>query len=126
MFALLRNRCLVAIAVLTAIGGFAGSVEAGWVTVRNDTNKPIVVQATTTVNGQTRPCKPIRLLPGETVREFHTPGQRTVEVFDGQSPHRSLCSGTITVKHENQIYSVGCEGKAVQITAVAPGGTDRR
>lgn len=103
--------CLIAV-------GSVRSADAGWVTIKNDTNRVLVVQCGTTTNGQMKRCKPIRLLPGESAREFHTPPSLTVEVFDGQSPNKLLHTSTQGIKTENQSYSVGLNGQSVVVLPV--------
>ncbi len=116
---------LPAAAALLAVVGVAHPADAGWVTVKNDTNKAIVIQETVCVNGQPRQGKPIRLLPGESLREFQTsPGTRTVEVFDGQNPSKSLGSATLALRADPQVFSVTTDGRSARITAVAGKGTD--
>src|SRR5687768_3934548 len=99
MFPVLRSRLLTLTAALVLFVGSAGAADAGWVTIRNDTNATIVLQQTTCANGQPKRGKPVRLLPGETVREWQCGGTVTkVEVFDGQNPNKSLYAGSLTIK----------------------------
>ena len=116
----LRTHLLATVAVLAALVGFANAAEAGWVTIKNDSNKAIVVQQTETVNGQAKPGKPVRLLPGECIREQHgNTCMRTVEVFDGQQPCKSLNTTTLTGKPEGQTLTVSGDGRTATVAAEA-------
>ncbi len=71
-------RWLVAPAVLAAA---AACAPAGWVSVRNDTGKAVLIQDAPDGKGRRGRC--VRLLPNEVYREFHAlSGSRTVDVFD--------------------------------------------
>jgi hypothetical protein len=119
MFAAVRFLALpMAVAVL-AVAGSAGAAEAGWVTVRNDTARVVVVQGTYTCNGQVKRCKPVRLLPGETVREYHSAPVLRVEVFDGQTQNRALYTGNLAITPESQAFAIGTDGRAVFVTTAA-------
>jgi hypothetical protein len=122
MFPALRFRLLTFAAALALFVGSAGGAEAGWVTIKNDTNAPIVLQQTICVNGQPKCGKPIRLLPGETVREWQ-PGSTVtkVEVFDGQNPKKSLYTGNLNIKDENQSFSVTTDGRVVSVIPAGRG-----
>jgi hypothetical protein len=120
MFAVVRERVLSLAAALFAVVGSAGGAEAGWVTIRNDTNRVLVVQETVTCKGPPTRCKPVRLLPGESVKGFQPTGANLkIEVFDGQNQARSLYSGTQTSREKDQTFSITADGKAVTVTTVA-------
>lgn len=118
MAASIQTRGFVALTALVAIVGFAGSAEAGWVTIKNDTNQAIVIQETMHVNGLPKQGRPVRLLPGETIREFHASGNRTIEVFDGQSPIKAICSSTIKLRPGSQSFVISTSGRTIQIAPV--------
>jgi hypothetical protein len=98
------------------------SAVAGWLTIKNDTNKAIVVQETIVSNGQVRRGRPTNLLPGETLREFiPCPTTRRVEVFEARNPTLPVWSGELDCKAEKQLFSVaGTTGK-VTVTACPTG-----
>jgi len=57
----------------------AAPVSAGWITIKNDTDKTIVVQETSTLNGKLTKGKSYHLTPGEVLKEFQTgAGEKTV------------------------------------------------
>lgn len=121
MFASIRSRLWSLAAAVLAVGGFATPASAGWITVRNDTSKAIVVQESVLWDGEFQRGKPVRLLPGESSCVFvKAPTIRRLEVFDGRNPTQALRTATITGKDENQAFSVTCDGKAIHITPVAP------
>lgn len=118
MFAVFRHQILTLAATLLAAVGSSGAASAGWITIQNDTNKVVVIQESVTCNGQVRRCKPIRLLPGESVREFHSSPTIKVEVFDGQNRNMSLGTDNLTITSEKQTFAVGLDGRTVQVTPV--------
>lgn len=120
MVALIQNRLLPLAVAFLALTGPTGAADAGWITLRNDTDKVVVVQGSVTCGGQLKRYKPVRLLPGESVREFQPAGEVKVEVFDGKTPGRSLYAGTVTVTAEKQAFAVGADAKGVAVTAVVP------
>jgi len=119
MLAAIRRRVLPVVAVLLAVVGTASAADAGWVTIQNDTGRVVVVQITVSTNNQPRRARPIRLLPGEHLREFHATPSVQVEVFDGQPQDRSLFHGTLTLRSDPQTFLVTPSGRGV---TVAPAG----
>jgi hypothetical protein len=83
------------------------SAQAGWVTIKNDSNKTIVVQETVVVNGQVKRCKPTSLLPGESLREFlPNPTDKRIEIVDSSNPNKPLWSGKLECQKETQTFSI--------------------
>ncbi|HYH63703.1 MAG TPA: hypothetical protein VD866_03300 [Urbifossiella sp.] len=119
MLAAIRRRVLPVVAVLLAVVGTAPAADAGWVTIQNDTGRVVVVQITVSTNNQPRRARPVRLLPGEHLREFHATPSVQVEVFDGQPQDRSLFHGTLTLRPDPQTFLVTPSGRGV---TVAPAG----
>ena len=115
MFASSPCRCLTFAAILFAVVGTASAADAGWVTIQNDTGRVVVLQTTAPAGGQPKRGRPVRLLPGEQVREFHTTPSLQVEVFDGQPQDRSLYNGTLTVRTEAQTFLVTQSGRTVTV-----------
>jgi hypothetical protein len=115
------RRLLPLLAAFLVLTGTTAAADAGWVTLRNDTRRVVVIQETTVeFNGQPKRGKPVRLLPGESVRGFQPAGTVKVEVFDGQNPGRPLYSGELAVKGDRQTFAVGADGRQkVVVTPVA-------
>ena len=120
MFAVLRCYLLPLLAALLATTANANVATAGYITFRNDTDKTIVIQETVIQNGQVKRLKPVRLLPGESIKQFEgTPGPKTYEVYDAQSPSRPLQTASLRVTEANQLFSVSSDGKGVVVREVA-------
>lgn len=107
------TRFLTPFVVSVAMMGWTGAAEAGWLTIKNNTRQPIVVQEITAVNGKIKRGKPISLLPGETVREFIPgPTTKSIDIFDPQKPGQTLWTGKLNCPEETQTYSVsGMDGR---------------
>ena len=111
-------RVLVLLAA-TASLGFAGAADGGWLTIKNDTGKTIIVQEVVVVNGQTKRGKPTNLLAGDTVREFLTmPTVKQVEVFDAANPKQPIWTGTLNCKDDAQTFSLSIVNGKVTGTQV--------
>lgn len=96
-------RCLVRLLLLACLGTLLvpGSASAGWIALTNDTKQTVVVQETITVNGQARKCKPIKLAPGETLREFQpSGGTKKLAVLESGLFGKQLFSGDVTWKDD--------------------------
>lgn len=116
MFAACHRRVLPLVAVALTVAGPAPAAEAGWVTIQNETSRVVVVQTTVTAEGHPRRSRPVRLLPGEHVREYHTSPSLRVEVFDGQPHDRALFAGTVGVRTDPQTFLVTPAGRGVAVT----------
>jgi len=115
-----RIGCLIIAAILAIGAGPVPVANADWVVIQNDTKRVIVVQSAITVNGQVKRGKPVRLLPGEAVREFHQPQAVGLEVYDPQNPNTPILSAPLTIKKENQKFSVATSGTGVAVTPADP------
>ena len=70
---------------LTAVLLSAAAAPAGWLCVKNDTTRVLLIQDQPA--GPLKRGKVVRLLPGESYREFQfRPGSKTVDVFDAAQP----------------------------------------
>lgn len=110
--------------VLAVLAAFAlvSSAEAGWVTIKNDTNASIVVQEVVVVKGKQVRGKPTKLLAGESVREFqNTPGIKNYEILDATKPSVVLWSNQLNCKADKQSFSVGAVNGRVAVVPVAGG-----
>lgn len=114
------QRTLVAsLTVLVLTLYFTPGVRAGWVTIKNDTGKPIVVQEVIVVNGQPRRGKPTNLLAGDTVREFlPLATTKQIDIFDAQKPQARIGSAKLNCTNESQAFSVTLVGGQVTVIAV--------
>ena len=112
-----RIRAIVFAAV--ALLASAGSADAGWVTIKNDTTKTLVVQESVTVDGKVKLGTAVRLLPGETVREFRaTPAVKTVVVCDCAKAGVALFRGDLNITDDCQTFSIASDGKTTTVKAV--------
>src|SRR5947199_6387393 len=110
-----------ALAVVAALA-FAGAADAGWVTIKNDTNKAIVVQEVVIVNGKQVRGKPTKLLAGESFREFqNTPGVKSYEIIDAAAPTTVLWSNQLNCKADKQSFSVSTTNGRVSVSPVPEG-----
>jgi hypothetical protein len=111
MFSAFHSRFLVMVLALLAVASSTGAASANWITIKNDTGKTITVQETVVVNGQVKRGKATNLLAGETLREYIPgPTVKRVELFDAQSPNRSVWSGDLNCKDEHQSFLLSVTG----------------
>lgn len=125
----LRTRLLALAAALLAAVGSASAGDGGWVTFKNTTSQVIILQETVVSNGVTKRGRPIRLLPGETLRQFQaTPAMRKFEVFDGRNTDRCLFCGNLNCHATSPSFSITSDGKTLTISPPpvvrASGGTE--
>ena len=107
---------------LLVLLAFAASAPAGWLTVKNDTDRAVVIETVTDCVLAKR-SKAVRLLPGEVYREFRlVPGERKVQLYDGSHPNQPLGqplgTGTLSWKLADQTLHV--EPKASELTLADP------
>lgn len=114
------SRPFLVLILAAGLFGPVGRATAGWVTIKNETDHPVVVQDSCVVKGQVRRGKPIRLMPGEVVREYQScPGGKTVHVVESGGRKRSLTSGELTWDKGDQSYAVRKDGDAVKLQSSA-------
>jgi hypothetical protein len=112
-------RLIAVVFTLASLG--ASQACAGWITIRNDTKQTVVVQEVTTVNGKTRAGKSIKLLPGESVREYRSnPGSKSIVVYDPDQPKSPLLRSKIKWDKDDATFSLSPEEKAIALAAVDP------
>jgi hypothetical protein len=112
-----QMRTWLFLAAMTLVGaGPLSDANAAWITVQNDTKRVIVVQSAIVVNGQVKRGKPVRLLPGEVLKEFHMPPAMALEVYDPQNPNKAMLAAPLTIKNDNQKFSVSPNGAGVAVT----------
>jgi hypothetical protein len=96
-----------------------GPASAGWITISNDTNQTLILQESVTVNGQVRKCKPLKLAPGETVREFRqTGGTKSLTVSETGLLGRQLYAGDLTWK-DDTAFSIHKDADKLKVTDAA-------
>lgn len=116
---MLRHLARTVLLVCVSLALAPGVVTAGWITISNDTNQTLVVQESVTVNGQVRKCKPLKLAPGETIREFRqTGGTKTLTVSETGLLGKQLFSGDLTWK-DDTAFSIHKEKDAMKVTDAA-------
>ena len=120
MFGSPRTRLALFSMALAVVLIPVSAVDAAWVTIQNDTNRVIVVQTAVTVNGQLRRGKPMRLLPGEVLRELYGPPAISVEVYDAQNPNKPILSTPLAIKNENQGFSLSTTPQGLVLGPVEP------
>jgi hypothetical protein len=104
--------------VVLAMLLLASGADAAWIAVQNDTRRVIVVQSAIAVNGQVKRGRPVRLLPGEVFKEFHQPPAIALEVYDAQAPNKAVLAAPLTIRNDNQKFSVSTSGNGVTVTEV--------
>lgn len=110
------------IAVVFTLASFGAlPARAGWITIRNDTKQTLVVQDVTTVNGKVRAGKSIKLLPGESVREYRsTPGSKSIVVYDPALPKSPLLRSKIEWDKGDATFSLSPEKKSIALAVDPP------
>lgn len=105
---------------MLAVLMIASTASAGWVTLRNDSPRSLVVQEVIkSPDGTTKRSRPTRLLPGETLREFRAgPMSKWIEVYDMQAPDKPIFNGRIAWKDGNAIFSISSNGKSAAVKPV--------
>lgn len=89
---------ILALVLFLVVNGVVAAVQPTLLIIRNETNRTIVVQEIVTQNGQIKRLRPVRLLPGESVKQLDSvPVARTFEVYDAQSPMMMLCVGKVAL-----------------------------
>lgn len=114
------SRRLLLLTALAVLPLAAGSASAGWITITNDTNMVIVIQDS---GDGKRPGKGklIRLMPGETHREFQLgAGDKKVQIFEVNAPKKPLFEGPMKWKADDLSLSVQPDGKTVKLGAPVP------
>jgi hypothetical protein len=103
---------------------FSGSIrpaEAGWVTIRNDTDQPVVVQESCVVNNQVRRGKPVRLMPGEVHREYQScPGTRAVQFLDGVGGKKKMFEGELKWDKDDHSFEIRDDAGKVKLAPANP------
>src|SRR4051794_39852350 len=100
-----RSQFFAFVLALLAAFAFVSEADAGWVTIKNDTGKGVVVQEFVIVNGKKVTGKPTKLQPGESFREFqNTPGIKSYEILD--ATNAPVGGGRLDCRGDSQSFSV--------------------
>lgn len=96
------------IGALTAFAGllslpFQASAET--ITLRNDTNGPVIVQAAIVINGQVRVDKPIVVKAGDATA-INLPGTKLITIYNARNPSQIFNKSTVTASKEDGVYSI--------------------
>jgi hypothetical protein len=103
---------------LLSLIAWAAPSAAGWLSIKNDTTVPLVIQDAPTMPGQKR-LKTIRLMPGEVYREFRlTAGEKEVQVFDARCPAKPLFCEKLKWKAADTALQIEPEGKTLKLCEV--------
>ncbi|HEY2909698.1 MAG TPA: hypothetical protein VGI99_05605 [Gemmataceae bacterium] len=101
-----RNWLFSGMAVVFAVLGSASVTQAAWITIKNDSHRVVVVQNTVTSQGRPKRCKPVQLLPGESIREFVAPQRMTLDLYDARNTSKLLHSTNLAIQQENQTFHI--------------------
>jgi hypothetical protein len=86
------------------------SASAGWLSIRNETKNPLVVQEVVIVNRVQRPGKLRQLFAGEVALEnIANPCVRRFVVFDPRQPNIPLLRAEISCTTDDQFFSLQWE-----------------
>lgn len=119
MMRAIQSRLFVPIAACVVVLAFNELTHAAWLVIKNDSKQTIIVQETVMVNGKVKRCKPMNLLPGETVREYIVgPAVKTIDLFDPQKPRQVLWSGRLNCPDETQTFSITGAGDRVKVQPI--------
>ncbi|HEY3788588.1 MAG TPA: hypothetical protein VGL71_07015 [Urbifossiella sp.] len=118
MVAIPRNRLFNCLAVLLGLLAPVEIAQAGWVTIKNDANRVIILQSSVPANGKLKHGKPMRLLPGESIREFVQPDEMLLEVYDAKSSKKPILTANLAIKNEKQNFSVSMGSNGAVVSPV--------
>jgi len=112
------------LAFVMALLGFlvaAPTASAGWVTVKNETSQTIIIQEMCTLAGKPVRGKAVRLLPGETYREYHArAGEKQVHLYDDGEPKKLLADETMTWHTRDQNYAIQTMKSTTRLVTETP------
>ena len=98
---------------------FASAVtpaRAGWVTITNRTDEPLVVREVARDTNATAHGRTIRLLPGEVYREYQSSsGTKSVAVYPLGRPERTMFDGRITWDSADRAFLIRAVGPDVSL-----------
>jgi hypothetical protein len=94
--------------------------EASWITFQNDTKQAMIVQELVTVRGKVVPGRPVKLAPGETLREFQPSlGAKTIQILEpGKAANKLLHQSDVAVKDKDLSLSIAVVKGQVKLIVV--------
>ncbi|MGL4421308.1 MAG: hypothetical protein ACRCZF_11625 [Gemmataceae bacterium] len=100
----------------------AAAARAGWITIQNDTTEPIIVQEICVVNQKTRYGKPVKLLPGEKLREYQAaPGTKTFQLLEpGILINKVIGKTEITWQAADEPFRIQKDATQTKIASAKP------
>lgn len=106
---------IAVVSALVAVPLTSSAAAAGWITITNDTNMVVVIQDCGDGKKGGR-AKVVRLLPGETYREFQAAaGDKRMQIFEFRGPAKPLFDGPVKWKADDLSLSVQPDGKALKL-----------
>jgi len=116
------TRFATVLLVTTGLLGSSQRVEAGWVSIKNETEQPVVVLETSEEVQPGRCGKPVRLMPGEVFREFQScAGGKTVCILECGGQMHTLSRAKLNWGRDDRAYSVRGVGSKVELKPATPG-----
>jgi hypothetical protein len=88
----------------------AATARAESLLFRNDTNAPIVVQASCVVRGVVKRDRPHTLNPGDSTPAVQLPGNKVITVYDAKNPNVVIYQGAVAGGVVDQAFGIGPDG----------------
>jgi hypothetical protein len=78
----------------------------------------LIVQEAIVVNGRVKLGKPVKLLPGESIKEHRAnPGSKAIVVAEAAKPLAAIARSTLEWKKDDITYVIKSEATGTTITA---------
>jgi hypothetical protein len=107
--------------VLVTFALSSGPSLAGWITLKNETRTELVVQPIVTINGRERLGKAIKLMPGETLKQWEAaPGSRTIQLYDPANANRSVIRSRLEWSTADATYTVAETAGVLKLSLQKP------
>jgi len=95
---------LLAVAVVGAAPATGRAAALGF---RNDSDRALVIQASTIINNTVRRSRPELVRPGKEILDTAVPpGNRIINIYDPKQPNWPLFRGTLLIGPKDQFYSI--------------------
>ena len=103
--------------VIFAFASTVSSAQAGWLTITNRTDAPLVIQEVGRGQSASSAGRTIRLLPGEVYREYQsTAGTKSVAIYPIGHPERSELDGRLAWGSADTSYDLRATGETVSLS----------